>query len=288
MKRLTQLALVVAVGIFPGVSPTPLGAQEAEGRSTAQNVEFGFHGGGGFNRRFDFRGVCRETVTDGCSADFGIFEGDTTDPFFAGAGGGLTVHSGFQFGLRLGVDLGAKFQLEFTWDHVLADLAFEEASRLLTSLNDEIDDRAAILDAGTPRGQLNIYQINLNYHTRATGRVIPYLGAGVGWVQFRNPPVYSFAGNFDQEDLGRVRLDDDTAPAFNFGGGVKIFPGSEHWGFRLDIRQLFSFYEGVHEIRSIEEFFSSPPGTVEPVSADFDQKSIFSHLMVTVGVFARF
>ncbi|MFQ5926040.1 MAG: hypothetical protein ACE5MH_01250 [Terriglobia bacterium] len=301
MKRLTQLALALAVGILPGVSPTPLWAQEDEGRSPEQKVEVSFHFGGALNHRMSFLGVCREIVEDGCSADSGEFDGETTDVFFATAGRGLTAHSGFQFGLRLGFDLNPRWQLEFTWDHVLADLAFHNESLLLASISTEAsfadppDETFTLFQSGSPQGDMNIYQFNLNYHTRSTGKVIPYVGAGAGWVQFRNPPMldfenrFTFAPTFSETERGSVRLNEDVAPAFNFGGGVKIFP-TKHFGFRLDIRQLFSFYKDTHEVRSFRREIDNGVDFegFEEVSADFDQKSTFSHFMLTAGILFRF
>ncbi|MFQ5926038.1 MAG: hypothetical protein ACE5MH_01240 [Terriglobia bacterium] len=298
MKRFMQLALGVTAVILLGLSPLSLWAQQAEGRTTQKRFEIGFHGGAGFIDRMGFKGVCRAVVEDGCVSDDGEFEAETTDIFMAGAGRGLTADSGLQFGLRFGFDLNSRWQLEFTWDHVLADLAFWDDALRVASIADQLDDDDRIFDAGDPRGHLNIYQLNLNYHTRDTGKVIPYFGGGFGIVQFRQPPTF-FITDFvsvstsgtELRDAGVVSLAEDTAPAFNLGGGVKIFPGkSERWGIRLDVRQLFSFYKATHFVRTFDELNPElfPFGDLEEVSADFDQESTFTHLMFTAGIFFRF
>ena len=90
-----------------------------------------------------------------------------------------------------------------------------------------------------------------------------------------------------------MTLDEDTSFAFNLGGGVKFYP-HKNFGVRLDVRQLFSFYDATHTVRT---FDSGPCGTACPNltildssdnNADIDQESIFSHLKITLGVFLRF
>ena len=289
VTRFAQFALAVAVLVLVGMNPSPVWAQQADGRSANQRFEIEFHGGFHLPQRLNFRGACNPTNEDGCTADEFEFDGDeTTAPFFASAGNGLTVNSGAQVGFRVGVDLDPRWQVEFSFDHVLSHLAFENEGLRIASVFDEID-ATGVPDPGDPKGSLNIYQVNLNYHTRETGRVIPYFGGGAGVAQFRNPPTLRSTSDFDESEIASLPLGEDTAFAINFGGGVKIFPStSERWGIRLEARNLISFYNATHKIHTLDVDDTPPSVEDEAPNANFDQKSTFQHLMLTVGLFFRF
>ncbi len=297
MKLLMHLMVGAVVVLGLAVTAAPVAAQ---GRDPDDRFEFGIQFLGGlFSERLDFRSQCNPIplanldVEDACGPDNGAFDGETTDRFFAGAGGGVTANSGYNFTLWAGVDLTPHWQLEFSWDHSTANLAFEDESNRLASIFDSIDDGDLIANDGAPTGHLNIYQFNLNYHTVTSGRVVPYVGGGVGWVQFKNPPQFLIIGDCgfgSCDDSGQLRLDEDTAPAFNLGGGVKFYP-HKNFGIRLDVRQLFSFYDASHSVRTFE---GGPlPGDFGVLddrdnNADIHQESVFSHLKITLGVFLRF
>ncbi len=307
MKRFTYLVVGTVVVLALALSASPAAAQN-EGRDPDDRFEIGIQILGGlFSKRLDSRTQCNPisltglTADEACGPDNGAFDGETTDRFFVGAGGGVTANSGYDFTLWAGVDLNPHWQLEFSWDHSTANLAFEDESNRLASLFDVIDDDDVISNDGAPTGHLNIYQFNLNYHTVTSGKIIPYLGGGLGWVQFKNPPKFlvigecesGFGGGGFCDNSGRVTLDEDTAFAFNLGGGVKFYP-HKNFGIRLDVRQLFSFYDATHTVRTFEEdcIAGVCPNLTDldpnDNNADIDQESVFTHLKITLGVFLRF
>ncbi|MFQ5723961.1 MAG: hypothetical protein ACE5G6_05665, partial [Terriglobia bacterium] len=152
------------------VSASPAAAQN--GRDPDDRFEIGIQILGGlFSERLNIDSQCNPITLTGldpdeaCGPDNGAFDNETTDRFFVGAGNGVTVNSGYDFTLWAGVDLNPHWQLEFSWDHSTANLAFEDESLRLASIFDQIDTDDVISNDGAPTGHINIYQFNLNYHT---------------------------------------------------------------------------------------------------------------------------
>ncbi|GEM_PF-2654364 len=287
MKRSGESVLAFAILLGFGVLAAPAFAQQDGGRSTDQHLEFGVHGGYVFSARVNLRATCTDITASGsgCATGEGL-------PFATKAGGGLSVNSGTDFGARIGLDVTPRLQVEFTWDHSNTRLAFrDEADRIATiTAETSSEEGNTIVNSGRAQGFLNIYQFNVNYHLRKTGRLVPYFGGGLGWINFKNPPVFIDAEP-PTEDTTVVRLASTNSFAFNLGAGVKLH-ATPHIGFRLEARQLFSFYRATHNIRT----FMNDPATGLPSGtlSDFDannntrQRSIFTHLAMTAGIFLRF
>ena len=126
-------------------------------------------------------------------------------------------------------------------------------------------------------GRLWIHSFNLLFHTRESGRVVPYVTGGFNSVSFGRGPLVEFASGGNSIVLGYPRR--STRFGGNFGGGVKIYP-QRHFGFRGDIRFLFSgprFTE--------RGFVVSPAFGPNTTSV---QDGLYSNVHVTFGVFTRF
>ncbi len=284
MKQLREQILVCAVLVGLSVLATPAFAQQGDGRSTSQHFEIGIHGGYLFGGRLDITGNCTPVAsagggTDGCSAGL---------PFANKAGGGLSSNSGVVYGARIGVDITPRWQVEATWERANATLAFQDEFGRIGAAASIVEGGDTVVNPGLPQGFLNIYQFNVNYHLRKTGRVVPFVGAGAGWVNFENPPVFVARSiNFFTEGTNTlaVRLAEANSFAFNVGAGVKLH-ATQHIGFRLEARPLFSFYRGTHSVRT----FIDPTTALADGEANNNtrQRSTFVHVSMTAGIFFRF
>jgi len=224
----------------------------------------------------------------------------------------LHPREGGTVGLRLGRDVSSHWQLEFMFQQSAANLAFDR-DRLKLAL-DAVEGQLAlfnelagapafrfvVVEDGRPRGENRLYQLNLNYHLKAAGQFIPYLGAGGGFMRHEGGPTLHtqvFVPGLASPALQDiVQTDADTNFALNFGGGMKMYL-QKNLGFRAEVRNVIARYRSTHLFETLDvglmcgligapSFCNHLPEI--PNSGTFKQRSYFNHLYLTGGAFVRF
>lgn len=284
-------SLLLVIGFLP------LKVRAQEGRDPADKVEIEFHSGGTLSDIFgQINGRCFPAVPDGCTPSFNL-SGDVTGRFMTAPG--LMLRSGALYGARIGIDTSPRWQFEFLYQYSPANLQFPEPARQ-QALDEAVSSTFPgfstlyIYDEGERRGHVEIYQFNSNYHLRASGRVVPYIGGGSGWVRFRNGPNLDFEyvdiwGNQLRSTVRSAR--DVTSFAFNLAAGVKVYM-TRHVGLRFEARDIFARYQTTHSFETVDVngtwFPPFVPGTQGPNTGNFTQSNTFNLFTLTVGFLFRF
>ncbi len=305
MKQLKWLAPVIALALVLGALAAPAYAQ---GRDTADKVELWILVGGSSSDTFggsDFE--CSSELVGGCdfSADLtplngGVVSGriNTTLPQFL-ATGGVDLQGGPLFGLNVGIDINPRVQV---------DLIFRYGADQLAFTNTELVDRAfegfcggdkgcgsgsgrlfRVIDKGEPQGNQRTYLVNANYHFRTTGRVVPYVGGGLGWVEWFNGPTAFIVTDANGKITSfRKSSGDDNAFALDLVGGVKFY-ASRHFGARVEVMNVISSLSLDHSFQTIDvSGEQGTPGAEFPVSGTVEQEFVVNQLSFSGGVFWRF
>lgn len=304
MKRLLGFSFIVLALVLAAlVTPT-----YAQGRDTADKFEIWFPFGGSNSETFgasDFE--CSPELAGGCDfgADLTPLNGGVVPgrignylPQFL-ATGGVEPQGGLLAGLHVGVDINPRVQLEFIFlygatelaftNTELVDLAFEGFCGGDKGCGSNSGRIFRELDKGEPRGNQRTYLVNANYHLRTTGRVVPYIGGGLGWIDWVDGPTAFIVADADGKITSFMKSSsDETAFALDFAGGVKLY-ASRNFGARFEVMNTISFLNLDHTFQTIDvSGEQGTPGAVFPVSGTLEQEFVVNQIIFTGGVFWRF
>lgn len=328
MRLLKHLVLAVVVALALSVLAAPAAAQGSNNsRNAADRIEIGGFFGGSFGHDFGGQSLsCAPLVSafvlQGCNTGANLIDRGTPGGIYPGNGGGplkdflatggTTPGNGPLFGFRVGVDINPTWQVEFIYSYTRVDTSFTNLDQLLEAqriFNDSLSGPKAFTLAadGRPQGNQQIYLFNVNYHFGESKRVVPYVGAGAGFVKWYNGPNANVVMRKDTNFGLDPRIaqftkgsGDDTGFAFNFAGGVKIY-ATRHFGIRIEVMNLVSFPRFAHQFRTIDvsgqcqaitgaacRTLADTPGSIVDLSGAVRQKSEINQLIFTSGVFWRF
>ena len=312
MKQLKYLAPVITLALVLGALATPAYAQ---GRDTADRFELWFLVGGSNSSTFgvnDFE--CSPALVGGCdfSADTltpnfpntGVVPGRIANylPQFLATGGVGDPQNGPLFGLHVGWDYNPRVQVELIFLYGSNELAFTNTELVDLALDafcfgadgsqacgSQTGRFVRAQDKGEPRGKQRTHLVNANYHFRTTGHVVPYVGGGLGWVDwFDGPTAFIEIENGGGVTSFEKSVGDETAIALDFVAGVKFY-ASRHFGARVEVMDVISFLNLDHTFTTIDvSGRQGTPGAVFPVSGTLEQEFEVNQLIFTGGVFWRF
>jgi len=294
MRRLRLALLLAALPWVPGALPAR--GQTEEGRNLQDRFEIEGHFGLLTNLAFpaERRENPRYTAflanqTPTLLSPLFRPDLDTRDVYWEG-------------GLRFSYDVRPRWALEYSFSSTRRhNFEFQD------SYVEEIFPQAQVTFptltmARAPRsaGRVSVHWLNVVFHTRETGRFVPYLTGGVNAVHFgRGPEVeYTrvvFGFTFFGTVVDRYRFayqERFTRFGVNGGGGVKLYL-TRHLGIRSDARLLFSRSEFTQSGRlqqpSIIDIIG-PPIIRRSFGPNItsQQRGLYSSLYVTFGVFGRF
>ncbi len=306
MKRLLGFSFIVLALVLAAlVTPT-----YAQGRDTADKFEFWILFGGSNSDTFgvnDFE--CSPEIAGGCdsSADLtpinssGVVPGRIGNflPQFLATAGVGDPQNGPLFGFHAGVDINPRVQVELIFlygsnelaftNTELVDLAFEGFCGGDLGCGSNSGRIFRVLDKGEPRGNQRTYLANANYHFRTTSQVVPYIGGGLGLVDWSDgPTAIIVVENGGGTTSFSKSTGDDTAFALDLVGGVKFY-ASRNFGARVEVMNMISFLSVDHTFRTIDvSGRQGTPGAVFPVSGTLEQEFEVNQLIFTGGVFWRF
>ncbi|HEX4804109.1 MAG TPA: hypothetical protein VFV14_11385, partial [Myxococcaceae bacterium] len=224
--------------------------------------------------------------------------------------GGIQPGNGGLWGMRFGFNVNPRWQIEFIYNHVYSGTSFTNqdlAQQRIALLNGGFqpccsgfsDHRLIYLDHayGTPRGEQNQYLVNINRNFNAGGRIVPYIGGGLGVVHWYAGPKLNIStqtGRTGGTSFGSAEItkysQPDTGFAFDAAAGVKAYLTS-NFGVRGDITQVWSFPGNLNSAASSIDLggtVGGTPGGLFPVSGKTSQSGRFSQTAFTGGVFWAF
>src|SRR4051812_18354429 len=252
--------------------------------------------------------------TDGCDVNQnlgtensdGVYESNLSGIRNFQRFGGVKPGNGGLWGLRLGFNISPHWELEFIYNHVYTGTAFTNA--------DIAQDRIALLNGGftnssapdhrliyldhaygNPRGEQNMFLFNINRNFNAGGRIVPYIGGGLGAVHWYAGPKLNVAvqsgnsGNPQSTEITKYSRP-DTGFAFDFSAGVKAYM-TPNFGVRGDVMQVWSFPGSLSSQASTVDLSGlqfGTPGALFPISGTTSQSGRFSQTAFTGGVFWAF
>ncbi|MFL6300400.1 MAG: outer membrane beta-barrel protein [Terriglobales bacterium] len=327
VKMLTITALAVCVllsmsafaqstpdsSLMPKVA-TPEAPSPSGSNWMSHRFELSIQGGGalGGNLGNPDHGSCKEGVPNGCEvtqslnhdiSGGGIYPSQLSGIRMFQRFGGVKPGSGAFIGLRLGWNFNPKWQLEFTWNHSRSDVAFDN-QRLL-------DQNMAIFVAGgtgnnlprtatfignangKPRGDQNMWLVNLNRNFNVGNRLVPYIGAGVGAVSWYGGPrvaIDAFTANDTpfEEAIFTKNAGSATGFAFDVQAGAKYYVTS-HFGLRGDFTNVFSYPQLDNRFSAIDASgHNGVAGALQPLTGQTGQSGRFSQSLFSGGVFWNF
>jgi opacity protein-like surface antigen len=215
-------------------------------------------------------------------------------------------------GVRLGVDITRRVQIEFRYSYGRSNMAFDSRFyRAALEAVRRLDPaaiapvQAVIVSEGQPQGHLKYYQWDLVYHLRDRDahKLVPYVMGGAGFFRMGNGPSFevltldsdgSLSGGGPGTPLIQTRVDSDadTAFAFSFGVGAKYY-FTRHLGVRLEARNSVAFPSFHHRFSSqaVSNFIAGSPGQPGPLispSGTVSQNDQFNSIDLKAGFLVRF
>jgi len=230
--------------------------------------------------------------------------------------GGVKPGRGPVAGARIGFDLTSHLQLEFTFNYSAMPVAFTNDLSLADQAinlfcNEESFDECGgdrnlqFLDRGAPRGNQQMYLLNLNYNFEEMGRLVPYVGGGGGVVKWYNGPNIVIFHNRPREIQG-VRANglffknsgNDSTFAVDMKFGVK-YHVTRHFGVRVEVMDVVSWPGFDHQFGSLDiagqlsrnalgGSNNDTAGELVAPTGTLHQGYPMNQLLVTGGVFVRF
>ncbi len=226
----------------------------------------------------------------------------------------ISVHynTGQTAGIRLGVDVTKRAQIEFRYSYGRPNMAFD--SRFYQPALDAVRNlnpaaiapvQVMITGEGRPQGHLKFYQWDLVYHLRDRDehKLVPYVMGGAGLFRMGNGPFFEILtldsdGSISGSDPGTPLILTSAASgvsggfAFSFGGGVKYY-FTRHLGMRFEGRNSVTFPTLHHEFSSkaVSNFIGgnvNEPGPFIAPSGTVTQKNRFNSVDLKVGFLVRF
>src|SRR5262249_41745587 len=140
-----------------------------------------------------------------------------------------------------------------------------------------------------PHGNQNMYLVNINRSFNLTGRVVPYVGVGLGGESWYAGPKLNVQTTNENEDSVAIFTkypSSETAFAFNLQAGAKIYL-TNAFGVRADFSNVMSFPEVRNTFRSIDvsDFQGFGAGSALPLSGSTRQSARFNQAIFSGGVF---
>ncbi len=250
---------------------------------------------------------------DGCDINQSLkIDSGNADGIYPGALGGLRTflrnggvtpgNGGGLYGFRLGFNLSPAWQLEFVWNHsqtqtsftddssVAGELgSFQAASRCGGSCN--VGKRGSFVgeDDGSPRGDQNMWLVNLNRNFNVAGRVVPYVGAGYRRRILVRDSQIQPADTAPEPGVDEAAITKysrgDTGFAFDLQTGVKVYM-TNSFGLRADFTDVMSFPNFSQTVQTDDiSGFLGTPGALVPISGRLSQDARLNQAIFSAGVF---
>jgi len=186
-------------------------------------------------------------------------------------------------GLRAGADVSPRFSLEYTFE-----MSQDDNFRFNSAYTDTVIPAAQVaLPTLTVRrfrrddGHILLHHGNLVFHTRESGKLIPYVTGGLTVIQYGEGPLIDFldtgAGDFGVASYEHRH----TKVGGNIGGGIKYY-ATRHVGMRGDARFVLT------PSRFTQRGAADVGGAVFGPDVTQTQRGLYSNLHISFGVFGRF
>jgi len=219
--------------------------------------------------------------------------------------GGVAPQSGGFGGVRFGINVNPNWQVEGIYNYTTNNLAFTNKRMLDSAINSfngagfgANPRTAAFVDGqeGQPSGAQHMFLVNVNRNWHTGGRVVPYVGAGVGMVRWGDGPrmvLQSMTGSGCCPDpqiaLMTKTVDSATGFAWDIAAGAKVYI-TNSVGFRFDFMQVFSYprIKMTFESVDVNDFQGNGAGALYPLSGTVLQKGQFSQSLFSGGIFWAF
>lgn len=189
----------------------------------------------------------------------------------------------WHLGLRISGDVSPRFSLEYTFEMTQGDNFRFDQTFTDTTLPAA---QAAIPTLSIRRfrrdsGRILLHHGNLVFHTRDSGKLIPYLTGGLTVIQYGEGPlidaVDTATGDFAVFDYPRRH----TKVGGNIGAGLKYY-ATRHVGVRADARFVLT------PSRFTQRGVVSVGGAVFGPEVPQIQSDLYSNLHFSFGLFGRF
>src|SRR3954462_9377224 len=223
-------------------------------------------------------GACKSSAigtpaaSDGCNPNQwlhsvdnmgGVYTGNTSGVRYFQRYGGIQPGNGGLWGTRLGWSVSPRWQIEFIFNHARTATSFTNESMArdqlaqITDIGFDGDHRLQINNGwdGRPKGEQNMYLVNINRTFNAGHRIVPYIGAGLGAVHWYDGPALDFiSSRSDDANFFQVakHSQSDTGFAWDLAAGAKFYM-TEHFGVRGEVMNVMSFPGSIkQEFRTID------------------------------------
>jgi opacity protein-like surface antigen len=188
----------------------------------------------------------------------------------------------WHLGLRISGDFSPRWSLEYTFDVSQGDNFRFQRGYLETTV-----PAAAVLVPGQvirrlreDSGRILLHHANVVFHTRDSGKLVPYLTGGLTVIQYGEGPLIDFqdtgSGQFGVFDYPERH----TKVGGNLGGGVKYY-ATRHVGVRVDARFVLT------PSRFTQRGATNVGAGFGPDVTQI-QTGLYSNLHISFGLFGRF
>jgi opacity protein-like surface antigen len=221
--------------------------------------------------------------------------------------GGVAPQNGGFGGVRFGINVNPNWQVEAIYNYSTNALAFTNKRMLDAAVNSFVgagfgaERSLSFIDGqeGQPAGSQHMLLFNINRNWHTGGRVVPYVGAGVGMVHWGEGPRMVLQTITDCDctvnpvtnEIAQMTktVDSSTGFAWDIAAGAKVYI-TNSVGFRFDFMQVFSYPQITHTFQSIDvnDMHGNGAGALYPVSGTVEQSGRFSQSMFSGGIFWAF
>ncbi len=278
MKRIwLVLALCALVGL---VAVPPASAHD--GRDPEDNFEVEGHFGFYWNVHFPTDVSEKPAYT--------TFLNDTTNPAFFPLFRPEIRSKDFHWagGMRISFDATPRWSLEYSFDVSQGDNFRFNSAYLDTVLPERL---AAVPTLRVRRlrddaGRILVHHANLVFHTRESGRLVPYITGGLSVITYGEGPLIDlhFDDASNESDVFGYEHR-HTKVGGNIGGGIKYYAG-RHVGLRGDVRLLMA-PSRFTQLGAIIRPTGGASDTFGP-NVTQTQRGLYSNVHFSFGIFGRF
>jgi len=185
-------------------------------------------------------------------------------------------------GLRVSGDVSPRFSLEYTFDASQSDnfrfnRQFTDTD--LPAVATAFDLTVRRLE---DRGRILLHHGNLVFHTRETGKLVPYATGGFTVIQYGEGPVVDWIQQASQQAFVASYERRHTKFGGNVGGGLKYY-ATRHVGVRGDARFVLT----PSRFTQRGAFINSGGDEFGP-DVTQTQRGLYSNIHFSFGVFGRF
>ncbi|MGH9787356.1 MAG: hypothetical protein ACRD4U_01465 [Candidatus Acidiferrales bacterium] len=188
----------------------------------------------------------------------------------------------WHWGLRISGDVSPRFSLEYTFemsqddnfrfDRNYTDTVLPAAQAALPTLS--------ITRFRRDKGHILLHHGNLVFHTRETGKLIPYVTGGLTVIQYGEGPIINFSDTAST-DFGAFGYENrHTKVGGNVGGGLKYY-ATRHVGVRGDARFVLT-------PSRFTQRGSASVGGATFADITQTQRGLYTNLHISLGIFGRF